>query len=180
MKIRALQALTIRDAESGELTSIPYNSVAEVDAEVGGDLIEDGLAEEYKLVEPTGTKTITENGETDVTEYASADVNVSGGGLSTAHVEFICTGEEGYQYIVDSIPMVVDGVLGVNSLLVREGYAESADIPISENGFVINTDAFEGIDTSEPIALTGNISIDEDVCIITGNGTITCKGTDGK
>jgi len=74
VKIRALEALTIRDAETGELTSIPFNSVADVDAEVGGDLIEDGLAEEYKLVEPTGTKNITDNGETDVTIYATAQV----------------------------------------------------------------------------------------------------------
>ena len=82
MKIRALEALTIRDDTTGELTSIPFNSVAEVDAEVGGDLIEDGLAEEYKLVEPTGTKNITDNGETDVTMFATANVTVTSGGGS--------------------------------------------------------------------------------------------------
>jgi hypothetical protein len=76
MKIRALKPFTMRDAETGALTSIACGSIAVMDDEVGAQLITDGLAEEYKLIEPTGSKTITANGTVDVTEYASAVVNV--------------------------------------------------------------------------------------------------------
>ena len=47
MLIKALQALTIRDPETGNLTSIAYGTVAEVDNTTGASLISDGLAEEY-------------------------------------------------------------------------------------------------------------------------------------
>ncbi len=77
MKIRALKPFTLRDAETGALTSIACGQIATLDDTLGGQLITDGLAEEYTLIEPTGSITITENGEVDVTQYASAVVNVS-------------------------------------------------------------------------------------------------------
>ena len=76
MKIRALQALTIRD-NSGALNSIAYGAVSDVSSELGAELISEGLAEEYTLISPTGSVSITENGTVDVTEYASAVVNVA-------------------------------------------------------------------------------------------------------
>jgi uncharacterized repeat protein (TIGR02543 family) len=76
MKIKALKPLTIRDAETGDLTSIACGQVAVIDDTVGAGLIADGLAEEYTLISPTGSVTITENSEVDVTEYASAIINV--------------------------------------------------------------------------------------------------------
>lgn len=76
MKIKALKPFTMRNSSTGELTSIACGSIATMTDEVGAQLITDGLAEEYKLIEPTGTKAITLNGTYDITEYASATVNV--------------------------------------------------------------------------------------------------------
>ena len=77
MKIEALIPFTMRDGSTGELTSIGCGQVVTVDSTLGNSLISDGLAKEFTLITPTGTKTITENGENiDVTQYAKANVNV--------------------------------------------------------------------------------------------------------
>jgi hypothetical protein len=76
MKVKATKPFTMRDAETGALTSIACGSIAVVDDEVGAQLISDGLAEEYTLISPTGSINITENGEVDVTQYATAVVAV--------------------------------------------------------------------------------------------------------
>jgi hypothetical protein len=76
MKVKATKPFTMRDAEIGALTSIACGSIAVVDDEVGAQLISDGLAEEYTLISPTGSINITENGEVDVTQYATAVVAV--------------------------------------------------------------------------------------------------------
>jgi hypothetical protein len=78
MKIRALKAFTIRDSETGNLTSIACGGIAEVSDTVGTSLISDGLAEVYTLVNPTGSVNISSNGTVDVAEYATAVVNVPG------------------------------------------------------------------------------------------------------
>lgn len=77
MKIRALKPFTLRDASTGKLTSIACGQVADIDDTLGESLISDGLAEAYTLISPTGNIEITENGEVDVTAYATATVNVS-------------------------------------------------------------------------------------------------------
>lgn len=77
MKIRALKAFTLRDSETGKLTSISHHGIAEFDDDLANALIADGLADEYTLITPTGTKGITANGAgIDVAKYASVDVNV--------------------------------------------------------------------------------------------------------
>lgn len=92
MKIKALKPFTMRDESTGALTSIGCGAVATVTDTVGNSLISDGLAEEYTLISPTGTKNITENGEDiDVTQYASANVNVPN--PSTGKVEITGTAE---------------------------------------------------------------------------------------
>lgn len=47
MKIRALKAFTIRNSETGDLTSIANGAIAEVSDTLGSSLISDGLAEAY-------------------------------------------------------------------------------------------------------------------------------------
>lgn len=76
MKIQALKPFTMVDASTGKMTSIACGSVAVMDDEVGAQLIADGLAVQYTLISPTGSKSITENDTYDVTQYAEAVVNV--------------------------------------------------------------------------------------------------------
>ena len=75
-KIKAVKPFTLRDSSTGALTSIACGSVAVMDDELATSLISDGLAEAYTLITPTGDKSITANGEYDVTQYASVTVAV--------------------------------------------------------------------------------------------------------
>lgn len=70
--IKALQSFAYRD--SGDVFSIGYGMVVEVDSTLASGFISAGLAEEYDG--PTGSTTLTANGTYDVTEYASAVVDV--------------------------------------------------------------------------------------------------------
>lgn len=83
MLIRTDQAITIRDPATGELTSLPANTVCDVSEEIGAMLIEDGQSEVVTDVTPEGTKDITENGVYDISLYAKVNVNVGGSAAAT-------------------------------------------------------------------------------------------------
>ena len=92
IKIQATKPFTLRDADTGALTSIADGSVVTVDDTLGNQLISDGLAVEFTLITPTGTKSITENGEDiDIAQYATVTVNVPN--PSTGKVEITGTSE---------------------------------------------------------------------------------------
>jgi hypothetical protein len=74
MKVRAIIPFTSRNSSTGELTSVAKGQILTVTDEVGAQLISDGLADEYTLITPTGTKSITDTAEVDVTAYAKAQV----------------------------------------------------------------------------------------------------------
>lgn len=88
MKVRATIPFTMRDSDTGALTSVADGQIITVTDEAGATLISEGLADEYTLITPTGTKSITENGEgIDVAQYASANVAVPGPSGSTTITE---------------------------------------------------------------------------------------------
>ena len=100
MKIKALKPFTLRDNSTGALTSIACGSVAIVGDTLGGQLITDGLAEEYTLISPTGSETVTANGTYDITTKASVVVNVgtliitydANGGTGTVDAQTVIAG----------------------------------------------------------------------------------------
>lgn len=92
MNVKATIPFTIRNASTGELTSVADGSILSVSDEVGAQLIADKLAEEYSLITPTGTKSITENG-TDIDVATYAKVNVAVPNPSTGKVEITGTAE---------------------------------------------------------------------------------------
>lgn len=75
MYVKTLKPFTYLD--NGNLFSPSAGSICNVTDDLGNSWIEDGLAESYNLITPTGNKTITSNGtDIDVSTYAKADVAV--------------------------------------------------------------------------------------------------------
>ena len=136
------------------------------------DAIDNIAAKADDLVIPTGTITITENGENiDVAQYEKATVNVSGGGssdFSTAEVTLLSESVNVPIYM----PYVIDD--GENNFIVTDGYTSPDEYiaPLYKGKLIVAVDLVNG---QGDYSFTGDIVFDEEegVIVITGDGTIT-------
>lgn len=136
-------------------------------------------------ITPTGTIQITENDTYDVTNYASAEVNVPSD-FTTATVTFINSSETPGSYFSISGLAIVDAENNMiyindsdNLIMVETEYA--ATIPLYKDKYKVSMYIFNDVGATPP-SVTGNVTMDNDEfsLIITGNGTFTCEGTGGE
>lgn len=133
---------------------------------------------------PSGTIEITENGEYDVAQYATADVNVSGGGsgdFSTAQITMNITPPEGYEITEESISTGIDFPnynLGYGANLVSENRIISNVLLYNNECLIYDIYCISGFDSLvldyENMTTSGDITYDaeENVFIVSGSGAI--------
>lgn len=145
MKIKALKPFTIRDASTGTLTSVACGSVSEFGTDTANELISEGLAEVYTLISPSGSITITTNGTSDITQYASVVVNV---GIYT--ISYNANGGTG--------AIAADKVAAGNSLSLNDASGLTAPTGKEFAGWATESDATEP-DVASPYTATGDITL---------------------
>lgn len=97
--IKALKPFSYRN--SGDVFGIACGEVVELDSTLATGFINAGLAEVHSPVIPNGTKSITANGSYNVSEYASATVDVdiltvtynANGGTGTVAAVSVASGD---------------------------------------------------------------------------------------
>lgn len=141
MKIRALKPFTVGDLS----LSLGMSQTAEVSSTLGNHLISAGLAEEYKMLTPTGEISITENGSVNVAQYETAVVNV---GIYTV------------TYNANSGTGSIDAatVIAGNSLDLSDGTGLTAPEGKTFSGWASASDATEP-DIESPYTPTGNTTL---------------------
>ena len=141
MKIQALKSFTTADFS----VSLAPGWVADVDTTLAEQLIADGYAEEYTLLTPTGTINITSNGTVDVSEYATASVNVG-----TYTVSYNANGGTG--------SVASDTVIAGNYITLSDGTGLTAPEGKQFSGWA-TTAAAETADVTSPYTPTASITL---------------------
>ena len=131
-------------------------------------------------VTPTGTIQITENDTYDVTNYASAEVNVPGGSsdFSIANVTFISEAY-GYGVYIAFVDEEEEAIYQHVSQNVFDDSPITLKIPLYKGKFYIEpTAAFTNMNPEVYPQFTGGITYDSDIgyFVITGDGTFTASG----
>jgi uncharacterized repeat protein (TIGR02543 family) len=141
MKIKALKSFTTADLS----ISLGKGWVAEIDDTVATDLITDGFVEEYKMLTPTGTISVTENGTVDVAQYETAAINV---GIYT--VSYDVNGGTGS--ISD------ETVIAGNTVALNSGSTLTPPTDKVFSGWATTSDA-TAADVTSPYKPTGNVTL---------------------
>lgn len=170
--IKTYSAFTVRDAETGNLESFSANSVYTVSDTLGTSLISDGLAEAYTEIDPTGTINITENGDTDVTQYETAHVAVplpTGSETITANGTYdikskasvvVNVGTATVTYNANGGTGEVDAQTAIkgNSISLSDGTGLTAPEGKTFAGWATTADAEEA-DATSPFKVTENVTL---------------------
>lgn len=143
--IKTYSAFTVRDSETGKLMSFAGNSVYTVGDTLGEGLIDDGLAEAYTEIDPTGSVTLTANDTYDVTQYESVVVNVG-----TATVTYNANGGTGS---VDA-QTAIKG----NTITLSDGTGLTAPEDKEFKGWGSTDDKTEP-DVTSPYKVTENVTL---------------------
>lgn len=172
MRIEALIPFTLRNADTGDLTSIACGGIVTVDDTLGNQLISDGLAKEFTLITPTGTKSITANGDVDVTAYATASVAVpepTGSENITANGTYDIKNKASVVVNVGTYTITYDAnggtgsvaaqtVIAGNSANLSDGTGLTAPDSKHFAGWATTSDA-ETPDVTSPYTATGDVTL---------------------